>query len=193
MMISWVFKMRNNHYGVRTKIRKHGKWGMKQDLALKNLMALYILTLRINLDHFSESIVYIIYIVLKLEKSKVQFFKWCANQSWNEEVMVIWRPLHQAGGSFQNDFEIQLMNSKSTLKWHQFRIHPLPLWCFVSSTSGIAFIQLMNSKSTSKWHQSRIHPMPLWCFASSTSRIASRALHALSGLHTIRNHHFIIF
>ena len=29
--ISWVWKMRNDHYGVRTKARKHGKWGMKQD------------------------------------------------------------------------------------------------------------------------------------------------------------------
>ena len=54
-------------------------------------------------------------------------------------------------GSFQNDFEIQhmnlnptyefeiqLMNLKSNSKWPQFRIHPLSLWCFASSTSGIA-------------------------------------------------------
>ena len=120
--------------------------------------------------------IHIIYLS-KLGKSRVQRFKRCANRSWNEEVIAIWRQLHQAGGSFPNDFEIQLTNLKSTLKWHQFRIHPLPLWCFVSSTLGIAFIQLMNSKSTSKWHQFRIHPMSLWCFASSTSRIASRALH----------------
>ena len=31
MMISWVWKMRNDHYGVRKKARKHGKWDMKQD------------------------------------------------------------------------------------------------------------------------------------------------------------------
>ena len=31
--ISWVWKMRNDHYGVRKKARKHEKWGMKQDLA----------------------------------------------------------------------------------------------------------------------------------------------------------------
>ena len=31
MMISWVWKMRNDHYGVRKKARKHGKWSMKQD------------------------------------------------------------------------------------------------------------------------------------------------------------------
>ena len=30
--ISWVWKMKNDHYGVRKKARKHGKWGMKQDL-----------------------------------------------------------------------------------------------------------------------------------------------------------------
>ena len=29
--ISWVWKMRNDHYGVRKKVRKHGKWGIKQD------------------------------------------------------------------------------------------------------------------------------------------------------------------
>ena len=29
--ISQVWKMRNDHYGVRKKAKKHGKWGMKQD------------------------------------------------------------------------------------------------------------------------------------------------------------------
>ena len=160
-------------------------------------MALYTLTLRTNLEHFMESIIYILYIISKLGKSGIQCFKWFANRSWNEEVMAIWRQLHQAKGSFRNstyDFEIQLMNSKSTSKGHQFRIHPLPLWCSASSTLGIASIQLMNSKSTSKWHQFRIHPLSLWCSASSTSGIASKALHpALGGHHTTRNHHFIIF
>ena len=145
-------------------------------------MALYTLTLRTNLEHFLESIIYILYIVSKLGKSGVQRFKRFANRSWNEEVMAIWRQIHQVGRSFRNstyDFEIQLMNSKSTSKWHQFRIHPLPLWCSTSSTSGIASIQFTNLKSTSKWHQFRIHPLPLWCFASSTSGIASRAFHPL--------------
>ena len=31
--ISWVWKIRNDHYGVRKKARKHEKWGMKQDSA----------------------------------------------------------------------------------------------------------------------------------------------------------------
>ena len=104
---------------------------------LKNLMVIYTLTLRTNLEHFLESILYILYIVSKLWKLEVQHFKRCANQSLNVEVMAIWRKLHQAGGSFRNDFEIQLMNLKSTSKWHQFRIHLLPLGCFTSSTLGI--------------------------------------------------------
>ena len=154
-----------------SKILLHG------NLELKNMMALYTLTLRTNLEHFLESIVYILYIVSNLGKSGVQRFKRLVNQSWNEEVMAIWRQLHQTGGSFRNDFEIQLMNSKSTSKWYQFWIHSLPLWCSTSSTPGIASIQLMNSKSTLKWHQFRIHPLSLWCFAFSTLGIASRALH----------------
>ena len=49
-----------------------------------------------------------------------------------------WRVISKWFRNSTYDFEIQLMNSKSNSKWHQFRIHPLPLWCFASSTSGIA-------------------------------------------------------
>ena len=49
-----------------SKIQLHG------NLELKNLMTLYILNLRTNLEHFLESITYILYIVSKLGKSKVQ-------------------------------------------------------------------------------------------------------------------------
>ena len=144
MRISWVWKMRNDHYGVIKKVRKHGKWGMKQDsvawkFRTQNLVIAYTLNLRTNLEHFIESILYIIYIILKLGKSEVQNFKHYANWSWNEEVMANWRQLRKAERSFQNDFEIQLMNSKSNSKLPQFQIHPLPLWCFSSSTLGIAF------------------------------------------------------
>ena len=55
-----------------------------------------------NLEHFLESIVYILYIFSKLGKSRVQRFKWCANRSWNEEVMTIWRQLHQAKNEFRS-------------------------------------------------------------------------------------------
>ena len=84
--ISRVWKIRNDHYGVRKKARKHGKCGMKQDLATwkfitQNLMVTYTLHLRTNLEHFLESILYILYILLKLGRAGVQQFKWYANWS----------------------------------------------------------------------------------------------------------------
>ena len=56
--------MRNDHNGVRKGARKHRKWGMKQDsvawkFRTQNLIVIYSLTLRTNLEHFSESILYI--------------------------------------------------------------------------------------------------------------------------------------
>ena len=140
---SWVWKMRNDHYGVRKKARKHVKWGLKQDSA-----AWKFRTQKSDGNIYSNfedkfgalygvHFIHTIYIS-NLRKSGVQCFKRCANRSWNEEVMVIWRQQHKAKGSFWNDFEIQLMNSKSTSKWHQFQIHPLLLSCFAFSTLGIA-------------------------------------------------------
>ena len=123
------------------EIRHEAKIQLHGNLELKNLMVIYTLILRINLEHFSESILYILYIVLNIGKLEVQRFKWCTNRNWNEEVIVIWNQLHKVEGSFRNstyEFKIQLMNSKSTSKWPQFRIHPLQLWCFTWSTSGIA-------------------------------------------------------
>ena len=86
---------------------------------------------------------------LRLRKIEVQSFKQCANQRWNEEVMVIWRQLRKVEGPFWNstyEFKIQLMNSK----WPQFQIHSLPLWCFASSTSGIAFRALHSPSYTTR-------------------------------------------
>ena len=57
-----------------------------------------------NLEHFIESIIYILSIISKLGKSRVQCFKQCANWSWNEEAMVIWRQLQQAENEFRNPF-----------------------------------------------------------------------------------------
>ena len=59
---------------------------MKQDSVVwkfrtQNLVIAYTLTLRTNLEHFKESILYIIYIILKLGKSGVQNFKHYANWS----------------------------------------------------------------------------------------------------------------
>ena len=91
----------------RKKARKHGKWGIKQDstawkFRTQNLVVTYTLTLRTNFENLLESILDIIYIVSNLGKSEVQHFKRCANQSWNEEVMVMWRQLHKVEGPFQN-------------------------------------------------------------------------------------------
>ena len=142
--ISWGWRMINDHYGVRKKARKHGKWDMKQDLAAWKFRTQK--SDGIIYSDFEDKFgalsgvhyIYTLYIVSKLGKSGVQLFKRFANRSWNEEVMTIWKQLHKVEGSFRNHSEIQLMNSKSTSKWHQFRIHPLPLWCSASSTSGIA-------------------------------------------------------
>ena len=119
MKISWVWKMRNEHYGVRKKARKHGKWGMKQDSATwkfetQNLVATCTLIFRKNLEYFLKSILGILYIFLKIKKLGVKCFKWCTNRSWNEEVMAIWRQTMQSwrviSKWFRNsnyEFEIQ--------------------------------------------------------------------------------------
>ena len=141
--ISWVWKMRNDHYGVRKKARKHEKWGMKQDSTAWKFRTQksdgnICFEFEDKFGALSRVYLYILYVILNLGNSRVQLFKRCANRSWNEEVMTIWKQLHKVEGSFRNHSEIQLMNSKSISKWHQFRIHPLLLWCSTSSTSGIA-------------------------------------------------------
>ena len=49
----------------RNKIQLHG------NLELKNLMTLYTLNLRTNLEHVMESIIYILYIISKIRKSGI--------------------------------------------------------------------------------------------------------------------------
>ena len=123
--ISWVWKMRNDHYGVRKKARKHGKWGMKQDLATwkfetQNLVATCTLNLRKNLEYYLKSILVILYIVLKLRKLEVKCFKWCRNRSLNEEVMAIWRQTMQSWRAISKWFW------NSTYKFEiQFEITPI--------------------------------------------------------------------
>ena len=147
MRISWVWKMRNNHYGVRKKARKHVKWGLKQDSA-----AWKFRTQKSDGNIYSNfedkfgalygvHFIHTIYIS-NLRKSGVQCFKRCANRSWNEEVMAIWSQLHKIEEPFWNEtyeFKIQLMNSKSNSKWPQFRIHTLPHWYFTFSTLRVSF------------------------------------------------------
>ena len=55
---------------------------------IQNLVVTCTLNLRWNLEHFLKSILGMLFIVSKLRKSGVQNFKWCANWSWNEEVMA---------------------------------------------------------------------------------------------------------
>ena len=134
--ISWVWRMRNDHYGVRKKTRKQGKWGMKQDLAEWKFR-----TLKSNGNIYSKFEdkfgallrVHFIHTMYRFEawKSRVQRFKGYSNWSWNEEV----RPFEDKCTKLNGHFA---MISKFTSKWPQFRIHPLSLWCFTSSTSGIA-------------------------------------------------------
>ena len=115
--ISWVWKMRNDHYGVRKKVRKHGKWDMKQDstawkFRTQNMVVTYTLTLRTNFELFLEFILDIIYIVSKLGGLGFQSFKQCA------KLKLKWRSyghLETTAQSWNGHFKIQLMNSKSNL------------------------------------------------------------------------------
>ena len=56
-----------------------------------------------NLEHLLETIVYMIYIISNLGKSRFQHFKRCTIWSWNEEVMAIWRQLRKAEMEFRID------------------------------------------------------------------------------------------
>ena len=77
-----------------------------------------------NLEHFLESIVYMLYIISKLGKSWVQLFKRCAIWSWNEEVMAIRRQLHKAKKEFRFDitwcenFRIDIPWCEKFSHWH---------------------------------------------------------------------------
>ena len=52
-------------------------------------------------EHFPKSILYMIYTILKLRKSRIQHFKPCTIWSWNEEVTAFGRWLLQAEGRIQ--------------------------------------------------------------------------------------------
>ena len=91
---------------------------------------------RTNLEYFIESILYILSIVLKLGKSKVQRFKRCANWSWNEEAMVIWRQLQQAENEFRNPFSALRNFHKPIYPLRNWRI-PQPLFSIAKSSCVI--------------------------------------------------------
>ena len=146
--ISWVFKMRNNHYRVRNKARKHGKWGMNQDSTTWKFR-----TQKYNGIIYSEfedkfralSGVYYILTLYRFKAREVRSLtlkmvcklelKWRSYGHW-KTTAPRWRVISKWFRNSTYEFEIH------------FEMTPM-----------------LNS------------PTALWCSASSTSRIASRALH----------------
>jgi len=60
------------------------------------------------LEHFPKSIFYMLYIISKLRKSKIQRFKPCTIWSWNEEDMAFGRQLLQGCAKIShNTFQIR--------------------------------------------------------------------------------------
>ena len=82
-----------------------------------------------NLENFLESNSYILYIISKLEKSRVQRFKRCAIWSWNEEVIAIWRRLHKAEEEFRIDIS-WCENFRIDFSWH-FSMRKFPHWLYL--------------------------------------------------------------
>ena len=72
--------------------------------------------------YFLESISFILYVVLKLGKSRIQRFKWCENWSWNEGVIAIGSQSHQVEGQFRS-CEISLWLRNEDLQLAKFRSH----------------------------------------------------------------------
>ena len=52
------------------------------------------------LEHFPKSILYMLYTISNIRKSRIQRFKPCTIWSWNEVDMAFGRQLHQAEGQF---------------------------------------------------------------------------------------------
>ena len=118
--ISWVWKMRNNHYGVRKKARKHGKWGMKQDsVAWKFITQKSYGNIYSEFENKFEALsrVHFIHTIYHFEawevKSPTLQIVYKSKLKWRsyghfKTTTQSWRP-------FWNDFEIQFLNSKSNL------------------------------------------------------------------------------
>ena len=78
-------QIRNARRGSKEKsVMKHSWWQSCQPL----------------LEHFLEFNLYILYVVSKLRKSKIQCFKRCAIRSWNEGVTSIASRSLQVEGNF---------------------------------------------------------------------------------------------
>ena len=77
------------------------KWWWKKRKRKENFGHWFCCHFGTYLEHFLESILYILYTVSKLRKSEVQRFKRCLNRSWNKKVMVITRKLRWAKRKFR--------------------------------------------------------------------------------------------
>ena len=86
-------QIRNARRGSKEKsVMKHSWWQSFQPL----------------LEHFLKSNLCILYVVSKLRKSTIQFFKRCMIQSWNEGVTAIASRSLQAEGRMLHGCEISL-------------------------------------------------------------------------------------
>ena len=113
---------------------------MKQfRMAMQNLRMLCEIqkdsSCKTNLEHFLESIIYILYIFSKLGKSEVQRLKRCANRSWNEEVMAIWRQLHRVENEFRNSQSQMWKFRTNQIQIRNFHTSQIQMWNFHNSFS----------------------------------------------------------
>ena len=155
MMISWVFKMRNNHYGVKTKTIKYRKWGMKQNLAGWKFST-----------QKSNGIIYSDF----EDKFRALFKVYCIHTIYRFEAREVRSPTVQTVCKSElkwrsyGHLKTTAPSWRVISKWfrnstYEFEIHfemtpisnsPTATLMFRLLYPRIASIQLMNSKSTSK-------------------------------------------
>ena len=142
MRISWVWKMRNDHYRVIKKASKHGLWGMKQNLSswmeIWNAKSGGNMYSKLKLKFGVAFEVYFRHTIYCFEAREVRSptlqivykskLKW-RSYDYLKTIVQIWRTILKWFWNSICEFKIQLMNSKSNSKLPQFRFHPLPLWC----------------------------------------------------------------
>ena len=111
---NWSFKVlchkqiRNARRGSKEKSNmKHSWWQSFQPL----------------LEHFLKFNLCMLYVVSKLRKSKIQCFKRCVIQSWNEGVTAIARRSLQVEGKFHTTAKSALGCENVVLLLRKFRSH----------------------------------------------------------------------
>ena len=94
------------------------------------------------LEHFPKSIIYMLYTISKLRKSRIQRFKPCMIWSWNEEDMAFGRQLLQACAKFAQHLEILTTPSG----YAKFAQHPC--LCEIRTSPCMVRILLCSADST---------------------------------------------